>query len=78
MFFELYDEDTAGWRPPCLGEPPVPQARVLRRTVEQNVDAVTFPTLDVPVPQMVDQQVDILKIIAQLSPAVEEQVGTWP
>ena len=25
-----------------------PQERVLRRTVEQNVDAVTFPTLDVP------------------------------
>ena len=22
VFFELYDEDTAGWRPPSLGEPP--------------------------------------------------------
>ena len=38
MFFELYDEDTAGWRPPCLGEPPVPQARVQRHTVEQIID----------------------------------------
>ena len=27
-----------------------PQDRVLRRTVEQNVDAVTFPSLDVPEP----------------------------
>ena len=32
VFFELYDEDTAGWRPPCLGEPPGPQARVLQCT----------------------------------------------
>ena len=55
-----------------------PQERVLRRTVEQNVDAVTFPTLDVPVPHMVDQPVDILKIIAKLSPAVEEQVMDVP
>ena len=23
VFFKLYDEDTAGWRPPCLGESPV-------------------------------------------------------
>ena len=37
-----------------------PQERVLRRTVEQNVDAVTFPTLDVPMPQMVDQPLALL------------------
>ena len=44
-----------------------PQEQVQRHTVEQNVDAVTFP------PQMVDQPVDILKIIAKLSPAIEER-----
>ena len=54
VFFELYDEDTAGWRPPCLGEPPVPQARVQRHTVEQIIDtALGLPKLDVPVPLMV-------------------------
>ena len=35
VFFEVYDEDTAGWRPPCLGEPPGPQGRIQRHTVEQ-------------------------------------------
>ena len=39
-----------------------PQERVLRRTVEQNVGVFTFPVLDAPVPQMVDQLVDVLKI----------------
>ena len=34
--------------------------------------------IDVPVPQMADQPVDILKIIAQLLPAVEEQVIDVP
>ena len=37
-----------------------PQERVLRRTVEQNVDVVTFPALDVPMPQMVDQPMALL------------------
>ena len=48
-----------------------PKERVLRRPV-------SVPTLDVPMPQMVDQLVDILKIMAKLSPAVEEQVIDVP
>ena len=40
-----------------------PQGRVLRRTVEQNVDAVTFPSLDVPEPQMGNQLVEVLQKI---------------
>ena len=49
----------AGGRPSPLVEVR-PQDRVLRRTVEQNVDAVTFPALDVPMPQMVDQPLALL------------------
>ena len=37
------------------------QDRVLRRTVEQNVDAVTFPSLDVLEPQMGNQLVEVLR-----------------
>ena len=49
---------------------PLPQGRILRH----DGGHLPVPALDVPVPQMVDQPVDILKIIAMLSPAVEEQV----
>ena len=49
----------AGWRPSPLVEVR-PQDRVLRRTVEQNVDAVTFPTLGVPMPQKEDQPLALL------------------
>ena len=65
VFFELYDEDTAWWRPPCLGEPPVPQARVQRHTAEQMIESfVPVPILDLDalVPQMVEQLVCVLKI----------------
>ena len=65
VFFELYDEDSAGWRPPCLGEPPVPQARVQRHTTEQMIESfVPAPILDLdaPVQQMVEQLVGVLKI----------------
>ena len=64
-----------GMRPASLAEPQGAQERVQRRTMEHVVDFVpVVPLLDVPVPQMVDQLVDILKIIAKLSPAVDEQV----
>ena len=53
--------------------------QVQRHTVEHLADGVAcLPTLDVPVPQMVDQPVDILRIIAKLSPAVVEQVIDVP
>ena len=61
------------------GEPRGDVVQVQRHTVEHLADgALCLPTLDVPVPQMVDQPVDILKIIAKLSPAVEEQVIDVP
>ena len=57
MFFELFDEDTAGVRPEILAEPG-PQERVQRHTLEHIVDFVCSPMvqiLDAPVPQMVEQ-----------------------
>ena len=53
--------------------------QVQRHTVEHLADgAPSLPTLGVPVPQMVDQPVDILKIIAKFLPAVDEQVIDVP
>ena len=66
-------------RPASLAEPRGDVVQVQRHTVEHLADgAPCLPTLDVPVPQMVDQPVDILKIVAKLSPAVEEQVIDVP
>ena len=68
-----------GTRPASLAEPRGDVLQVQRHTVEHLADgAPSLPTLDVPVPQMVDQPVDILKIIAKLSPAVDEQVIDVP
>ena len=59
---------TAGWRP---------QERVQRHTVECLVDTfVPIPILDVPVPQSVDQPVDVMTIIDISSPL--EQVIDVP
>ena len=41
VFFELFDEDTAGVRPGVLAEPR-PQERVQRHTMEHTVDFVCF------------------------------------
>ena len=68
MFFELFDEDTAGWRPPPLPEVAGPQAQVLQRTVEPIVDAVppvsllecAFSTRFMTVPEQV---IEVPKII---------------
>ena len=51
-----------------------PQGRVLRHVVGH----LPAPSLDVPVPQMVDQPVDILTFFAMLLPAVNEQVIVVP
>ena len=65
----------AGSRPDRLTEVR-PQERVLRRTVEQNVEPVRgVPVLDAPVPQMVEHVVDVLKIIDRGPP---EQVIEVP
>ena len=61
MFFDLYDEDTEGARPDRLFEVR-PQERDQRHTVEQIVDTVLFaPSLDVPVPQMENQLVEVCR-----------------
>ena len=56
-----------------------PQERDQRHTVEQIVDSAPgLPILDVPVPQMVGQLVDVLKIIVMSLPVVAEQVIEVP
>ena len=55
-----------------------PQERVLRRTVEQNVEPVRgVPVLDAPVPQMVDQAAEVVRFFVSL-PVVAEQVIEVP
>ena len=59
--FSLYEDELGGTRPDRLYEVR-PQERVQRRTVEQNVYNSPFlPTLDVPVPQMENQLVDVCR-----------------
>ena len=65
VFFELFDEDTAGTRPDRLSDVR-PQEQVQRHNVGQVVDAVPgLPALDVPVPLKVEQLADVLSLIAQ-------------
>ena len=72
VFFELYDEDTAGLRPTGLIEPLGPQERVPRHTVEQMADvAPRVQILDAPVPQLVDKLEDVLKIVDLFVPVQE-------
>ena len=69
VFFELFDEDTAGMRPGVLAEPR-PQERVQRHTMEHIVDYVwcapLVQTLDAPVPQTVEQLPDVLRFLRQV------------
>ena len=75
MFFDLYDEDTEGARPDRLFEGR-PQDRVQRRTVEQIADTTLIvPSLDVPVPQMENQLVEVCR---QLDVRIPEQVFEVP
>ena len=56
--------EVAGW-----------QSRVLRHTVDQIVDAVPgLPTLDGPVPLMVEQLVDVLQLFDALIPVAEQVI----
>ena len=53
-----------------------PQGRVQRRTVEQNVDTALFlPSLDVPVPQMANQQLEVCR---QIDTPIPKQVIDVP
>ena len=63
QFFSLYEEELGGTRPDRLVEVR-PQERVQRRTVGQIVDNTLFlPTLDVPVPQMENQLVEVCGLL---------------
>ena len=74
-FFSLYEEELGGTRPDRLFEVR-PQERVQRRTVEQIVDdTLIVPTLDVPVPQMESQLVEVCR---QLDTHVPEQAIEVP
>ena len=60
--FRLYEEEPGGSWPPCLGEPRGPEEKVQQCTVELLADVVPMvQVLDVPVPQMEDQVVEVLQ-----------------
>ena len=74
-FFSLYDEELGSTRPDRLYEVR-PQDRVQRRTVEQIFDnTLIVPSLDVPVPQMDNQLVEVCR---QLDVRIPEQVIDVP
>ena len=76
--FSLYDEEPGGSRPDRIPTLSGPLERVQRHTVDQIVDAVPgLPTLDAPVPLMVEQLVDVLRFVDALVP-VSEQVIEVP
>ena len=75
MYFDLYDEDTEGARPDRLAGVRA-QERDQRHTVEQIVDtSLIVPSLDVPVPQMDNQLVEVCR---QLDVRIPEQVIEVP
>ena len=79
-FFSLFDEEDAVWgtRPIGLVEPRGPQERIQQHTAEQMIESfVPVPVLDLdaPVLHMVDQLVDVLKL---LDTAIPEQVIAVP
>ena len=74
MLFNLFDEDTEGARPDRLAGVR-PQELDQRRTVEQIVDAVHLvPILDDPVPQMVEQLPDVIRLFDFLLPVPEQVI----
>ena len=61
VLLSLYAEESGGGRPASLAEPPGPQERIQRRTVEQLADiAPMVQILDAPVPHTVGQLVEVL------------------
>ena len=74
-FFSLYEEELGGTRPDQLFEVR-PQERDQRRTVVQIVDSPqVVPSLDVPVPQMENQLVEVCR---QLDTPIPEQAIEVP
>ena len=78
VFFELFDEDTAGMWPGVLAEPR-PQERVQRHTTEHIVDYVCcaplVQTLDAPVPQKVEQLPDVLRFFDRFATDPEQVIA---
>ena len=74
-FFSLYEEELGGTRPDRLYEVR-PQERDQRRTVEQICDyTLIVPSLDVLVPQMANQ---LLEVCRQIDTPIPEQVIDVP
>ena len=73
--FKLFDEEPGGEWPEAFAQPRPPE-RVQRHTVEQLADfAPVVQILDVPVPQMVDQLVAVLRLFEASTP---EHVNAVP
>ena len=67
--FSLYEEEPGGRRPASLAEPPGPQERIERRTVEQPAElAPMVQILDVLVQEMVGQLVEVFRLIDTVVP----------
>ena len=81
VLFSLYEEEPGGRRPASLAEPPGPQERVQRHTLEQLAEvAPMVPSLAVPEPQMVDQLVAMIKHVDSVVPGQIIAVPkiSWP
>ena len=77
VFFELFDEDTAGLRPGVLADLR-PQERVQWHTMEHIVDIVCcapmVQILGAPVPQTVEQLPDVLQFFGTLTTDPEQVI----
>ena len=75
-----FEEESGGVRPEPLAEPR-PQEQVLGHTVDQIVGAVpALPTFDVPVPQTVDQLVEVptlVSLVEVFEQPVDIPVRAW-
>ena len=78
MYYPMDVDDVpaaSGSRPDRLLDVSGPQERVQRRTMEQIVDYVpVVPLLDAPVPQRVEQLVDVLRLVDALVPVAEQGI----
>ena len=73
-FFKLFDEEPGGSRPDRLAGVR-PQERAQRHTAEQFDDiAPDVPSLDVTVPLMVEQLVDVFRSFDTLLPVAEQAI----
>ena len=77
-YYGLGDEgsvsEVGGSRPDWLFPVSGPQERVQRHTEEQIITSVSVPMLDASVPLVVEQPVDVLKIIDAMLPDVEQVI----